>query len=81
MRIGVALDDRKVRITGTPGALIFPYAIRIFDLPYIFANFALQFPEKQSENDSRWRILAALLAQEEGPAAKMTKAQNKYHLC
>jgi hypothetical protein len=57
------------------------YAIGIFELPYIFANFPPQFPKKQSGNHSRWRILAALWSQDEGPTAKMTKAQNKYHLC
>lgn len=33
--------------TGGLKAQIALCAIGIFDLPYIFANFALQFPEKQ----------------------------------
>jgi len=58
-------------------------AIGIFDLPYIFENFALQFPEKRAEVATvvDGGFLAALSTHGQGPTAKMTKAQNKYHSC
>src|ERR1700704_6032479 len=51
-------------------------AIGIFDLPYIFENFALQFPENIGGTDVYGRISLQLYRR----TVKMTKAQNKYHL-
>jgi hypothetical protein len=50
-------------------------AIGISDLPYIFENFALQFPENVGGTDVYGRISLQLYRR----TVKMTKAQNKYH--
>ena len=47
--------------------------IGIFDSPYIFGNFAPQFPEKHRRNRRRWRILCSFIDAESSPIAKMRK--------
>ena len=55
--------------------------IGIFDLPYIFGNFAPQFPEKQSRNRGRWRILCSFINAGPRSDRQDDEAQNKYHSC
>ena len=54
--------------------------IGIFDLPYIFANFAPQFPEKQTGTVVDGGFFAAFDA---GPRfdRQDDEAQNEYHSC
>ncbi len=79
--IGVALAERKVSNDGgTAQGTYCPLPI-IFDLRYIFGNFAAQFPLKFRDlTVIDGGFSAALPTQGQARTTKMTKTQNRYHL-